>query len=156
MASVHSYKITLSNNKTEKEGIDYLMKTNPKFLLPTKEGRKKIIEVLNLNKRYNRTFDLFMISGHVNNEQEITITEDKNITLIELKTTKKFLPNNPRGFFFGATKNEFDVAKELGNRYKFCFVSLHPDSLGYKLLTFPELNLFIKNKRTQYQINFKK
>jgi hypothetical protein len=153
MASEHSYKITLSNNKTEKQAIDYLLSHDERFLLPTKEGRKKIVEVLDLDKKYSRTFDLFMLPGCTNSEQEITVSDANKITLIELKTTQKYLPNNPKGFFFGATQNEFDVAEQLGDRYKFCFVSLHNDSLSYQLLTTRQLEKLIVNKRTQFQIN---
>lgn len=114
-----------------------------------------IIDALGLDKRYIRTFDLFMLPSGTNTEAEITLDDASDVTLIELKTTQKYLPDNPRGFFFGATQNEFDVAEQLGDRYKFCFVSLHSDSLGYELLTLSELISLIKNKRTQYQINLK-
>ncbi len=153
MASEHSYKITLSNNKTEKQAIDHLLEHNKQFLLPTKEGRKQIVTALGLDKKYSRTFDLFMLPGHTNEDQEITVEEAREIILIELKTTQKYLPNNPKGFFFGATENEFDVAEMLGDRYKFCFVSLHKDSLGHCLLSVVELERLIVNKRTQFQIN---
>lgn len=153
MSSKHSYKITLSNNKTEKQAIDYLMEANSDFLLPTKESRKYILEALGLDKKYIRTFDLFMMPNITNLKSEVTINNVQEIVLVELKTTQKYLPESPKGFFFGATKNEFDLAEKLGIRYKFCFVSLHPDSLSYKLLTLSELNKLILNKRTQYQIN---
>jgi hypothetical protein len=153
MASEHSYKITLSNNKTEKQAIDYLLAIDNKFLLPTKEGRKQLLLVLGLDKKFSRTFDIFILPGHTSNEQEITIHDAKNIVLIELKTTQKYLPNNPRGFFFGATQNEFDLAEQLGDQYKFCFVSLHKESLSYSLVTAAELEDKIVNRRVQYQIN---
>ncbi|HMO77887.1 MAG TPA: DUF3883 domain-containing protein [Candidatus Paceibacterota bacterium] len=153
MASKHSYKITLSNNKTEKEAIDYLLSVDRRFLLPTMEGRKQIVEAMGFDKKYSRTFDLFMLSGRTNCEQEITVDDLSKITLIELKTTQKYLPNNPKGFFFGVTQNEFDLATQLGDQYRFCFVSLHSDSLGYKLVTSAELENLIINKRLQYQIN---
>lgn len=76
-----------------------------------------------------------------------------DITLIELKTTKKKLINLPSGFFFGATESEFALATQLGNQYKFCFISLHIESSNYVLLTLEELNKIIKTKRIQYQIN---
>lgn len=153
MASDHSYKITLSNNRTEKQAIDYLMAVDKCFLLPTKEGRKQILAALGIDKKYSRTFDLFILPGHQNTEQEIEIDNVDNITLIELKTTQKFLPSMPKGFFFGATQNEFDLAEMLGDTYKFCFVSLHTDSIGYSLVSLDELNAMIVTKRVQYQIN---
>ncbi len=153
MASIHSYKITLSNNKTEKQAIDYLLSIDKRFLLPTKEGRKQLLDILDLDKKYSRTFDLFILPGHTSDEQEITFKDVKKVTLIELKTTQKYLPNNPKGFFFGATQNEFDLTEQLGEQYKFCFVSLHPESLGYSLVTAVELEDKVINKRVQYQIN---
>jgi hypothetical protein len=153
MASDHSYSITLSNNKTEKQAIDYLLSTNKEFLLPTKEGRKRIMEILQLDKKYSRAFDLFMLPGHVNTESSVVFDDLSNITLIELKTTMKYLPNNPKGFFFGATQNEFDLATLLGNKYKFCFVSLHENSLSFSLLSLSELEERIITKRLQHQIN---
>lgn len=153
MASDHSYIITLSNNKTEKQAIDYLLSIDKRFLLPTKEGRKQLLNILGLDKKYARTFDLFILPGHTSDESEITLKDTANITLIELKTTQKYLPQNPKGFFFGATQNEFDLAEQLGEQYKFCFISLHPDSLNYSLLTAEELENMIRNKRIQYQVN---
>lgn len=153
MTSKHSYKITLSNNKTEKQAIDYLLQTDARFLLPSKEGRKQIVEALGLDKKYSRTFDLFMLPGYHNDEQGITVDHTEQLVLIELKTTQKYLPELPKGFFFGATQNEFDVADKLRERYQFCFVSLHPDSLGFVLLTGEEVEQMIRTKRTQYQIN---
>ena len=74
---------------------------------------------------------------------------------MELKTTKKKLPNNLNGFFFGATENEFNLAKLLGNQYLFCFVCLHSESMSYKFMRLYEMEEMIKTKRIQYQINFK-
>jgi hypothetical protein len=75
------------------------------------------------------------------------------ILFIELKTTKKYLPENPKGFFFGATENEFNFAKLLGSRFRFCFVCLNDKSLSYSMLTIDELEKIIRNKRIQFQIN---
>lgn len=96
-----------------------------------------------------------MIPGHTNLEKVIKLNKSSEIILVELKTTKKKLENNPRGFFFGATENEFNLAKKFEDKFRFCFVSLHPDSKGFELLTLSEMNKLIKTKRVQYQINLK-
>ncbi|MEQ6357328.1 hypothetical protein ABNX05_22190 [Lysinibacillus sp. M3] len=60
----------------------------------------------------------------LNSNTEALVRKEKDLNsliLIELKITKKYLPDNPKGFFFVATKNEFYLAKLLGDRYKFCF-----------------------------------
>ena len=111
MASDISYVITQSNNKTEKAAINYLLEKDSSFLNPTKSGRKRIMELLQLPRKYSRAFDLFKVPGSINSENEIVVSNVSEIQLIELKTTKKHLPNNPRGFFFGATENEFNIAK---------------------------------------------
>lgn len=111
------------------------------------------MKTLGLDKKYSRAFDLVMIHDHTSNEPTIDIEKPENITLIELKTTKKKLPKNPSGFFFGATENEFELARKLGGNYKFCFVCLHPESKSFALLTLAELGKIIKYQRTQYQID---
>ena len=63
MASDKSYKITISNNKTEKEGIDFLISEDPKFLNPDAESRKVIMELLELDSKFKRAFDLILIDS---------------------------------------------------------------------------------------------
>jgi hypothetical protein len=153
MASTHSYTITLENNKSEKEAINFLIETNIEFLNLDKQGRKLIMEKLNIPSHFSRAFDLVMVKGRVNSYDSIELSNFDDIILVELKTTKKKLVNLPKGFFFGATENEFNLAKLLGNKYKFCFVSIHKESLSYSLLSLDELDKIIKTKRIQYQIN---
>ncbi len=153
MAGSHSYVITKSNNRTENEAIAFLLKQNPRFIHPDKEGRKRIMESLKLDKKFSRAFDLVIVGKHTNHEKAIEALTTEPVTLIELKTTKKKHLKNPEGFFFGATKNEFDLAEKMGDGYMFCFVSLHPESLSYALLTLKELEKRIRTKRLQYQIN---
>jgi hypothetical protein len=153
LASVQSYTITLENNKSEKEAIDFLLKSNSEFICPDKDSRKKLLEIFNIDSKYSRAFDLILIAGHTNLEEVIQLESLDDVVFVELKTTKKKLPNLPKGFFFGATQSEFEIAEQLGERYQFCFVSLHPDSKNYVLLCLDELNKIIKTKRIQFQIN---
>lgn len=155
MGREHSYTITLDNNNSEREAIQFLIDSDKNFINPDKESRKLIMELLGIEKRFSRAFDLVLIPGHTNIEKVIDLNKTSEVILVELKTTKKKLENNPRGFFFGATENEFDLARKFEDKYRFCFVSLHPESKSYKLLTLKELNEIIKTKRVQYQINLK-
>jgi hypothetical protein len=155
MASVHSYKITFSNNLTEKEGIDFVLSRDQLLRLPTKQSRKDILEILELPNSFSRAFDLILLSTNIDGSSEITIESKSEITLVELKTTKKKLPNNPAGFFFGATENEFKLARIMGDQYLFCFVCLHPDSMSFKYMKLSEVEKMIRTQRVQYQINFK-
>jgi hypothetical protein len=156
MARAHSYTITANNNSSEREAIDFLLSENKNFIKPDKESRKIIMEVLNIDQKFRRAFDLILIPGHTNLEEVIKFRNVSEITLVELKTTKKHLPNNPGGFFFGATESEFKLASSLGDQYRFCFVSLHKKSKSYTLLSLEELENLIVTRRIQYQINLKK
>ena len=153
MAYSHSYTITIDNNISEKEAINYLLKTDLNFINPDKESRKRLLELINIDKKFSKAFDLILIPGFTSLFEIIELENFDQITFVELKTTKKFLPELPKGFFFGATQNEFDFAELLGERFKFCFVSLNPESLSYKLLSMEDLEKIIKTKRIQYQIN---
>lgn len=153
VASDQSYTITLSNNRTEKAAIDYLMATNPNLWNPVPESRKLILAQLDLPGTFSRAFDLVLVEDPILCQDGLSTASIDSITLVELKTTRKRLPDLPKGFFFGATQNEFKLAEFLGDRYRFCFVSLHPDSLGHVLLTLAELRPLIRTQRTQYQIN---
>jgi hypothetical protein len=153
MANPHSYTITLDNNKSEKEAISFLLASNVNFLNPDKESRKVIMEMLGIDRKFSRAFDLVLIPGFTNLNEVIRLNKTEQITLIELKTTKKKLENLPTGFFFGATESEFTLARQLGENYQFCFVSIHEETKKYVLLTLNELNKIIKTKRIQFQIN---
>ena len=153
MASAQSYEITLKNNTTEKEAILFLMENNPSFIEPDKKSRKAILEYFGLSSKFIRAFDLIQVDGHINSEDKFILSPLDKITLIEIKSTKKKLENNPYGFFFGATENEFAIANKLGENYKFCFVCLHPDTKSYVTLSSSEVDDITKNKRIQYQIN---
>lgn len=151
MAYKHSYGATVKNNKTENSAVDFVLTTNSHFRQPTKEERKALLVRFGLPSTFARAFDLVLLPSA--EETDALKVPIEKIILIELKTTQKKLPENPKGFFFGATENEFKLADKLGEQYKFCFVSLHPESKNFVLLTLDELAKRIKTKRLQYQIN---
>lgn len=151
MAHEHSYGATIKNNKTENLAVDFLLDSDKRLRRPNKEERREILKRFELPATFSRAFDLVLLP--LADSGGILSVSKEQLTLIELKTTQKKLINNPSGFFFGATENEFRLADKLGEQYKFCFVSLHPESVGYKLLTAQELEKRIKTKRLQYQIN---
>jgi|ERR1043166_543440 hypothetical protein len=150
-----SFTITLSNNRTEKAGIEYLIANETGFFYVDSETRKTILEMLGLPRTFARAFDMIYIPRYVGTvvTEEVIQAHLEEILLVELKTTRKFLPENPKGFFFGATQNEFDFGERLGDKYRFCFVCLHPDSPSHAMLSVPELEAIMRTKRIQYQIN---
>lgn len=155
MSRKHSFTLTLSNNVTEKEGVLYLLDNYTGFFKIDLETKKELLDLLKIDRRYLQSFDLIylpdMIDKKVNSEFIKTYLED--IIFVELKTTKKYLPENPKGFFFGATENEFNFGKILKDRFLFCFVTLNEKAPSFVLLSIEELDKIIRNKRIQYQIN---
>ena len=155
MSRKHSFTLTLSNNTTEKEGVLFLLENEKGFFKIDLEVKKRLLDLLNIDRRYLQSFDLVYIPNildeKINSSEIETYLED--IIFVELKTTKKYLPDNPKGFFFGATENEFNFGKQLGNKFLFCFVTLNKKAPSFVLLNIPELENIIKHKRIQYQIN---
>jgi hypothetical protein len=155
MSRKHSFKLTLSNNVTEKEGIIYLIEEQTGFFKIDKEMKKELLDRVNIPHNFLQSFDMVYIPKlkGIQFEKDYIETHLDEILFVELKTTKKFLPDNPKGFFFGATENEFNFGKLLGDRFRFCFVCLNEKSPSYALLTLEELEKIIRNRRIQYQIN---
>jgi hypothetical protein len=155
MSRKNSFVLTLSNNVTEKEGINFLIENYTGFFKIDLATKKELLDLLKIEHRFLQAYDLIYVPemvGKVVDAGFIQIYLD-DIILIELKTTKKYLPENPKGFFFGATENEFNFGKILGSRFRFCFVSLNEKGSSYAFLTLEELEGMIKNRRIQYQIN---
>ena len=143
MASTHSYGATLKNNKTESQAVQFVLSQNLCLKRPTKEERKQILDALGLPHSFSRAYDLVLLpSPDISNIMSVA---PEKWVLIELKTTMKKLLKNPDGFFFGATANEFDLAEKLGDRYKFCFVSMHPESMGHVFVSSREIEDKIKS-----------
>ena len=155
MSRKHSFVLTLSNNVTEKEGVNYLIENSTGFFKIDLSTKKELLDLLKIEHRFLQSFDLIYVPEMVGKiaDSGFVKTYLEDILLIELKSTKKYLPENPKGFFFGATENEFNFGKILGSRFRFCFVSLNEKGSSYALLTLDELEERIKNRRIQYQIN---
>ena len=67
------------------------------------------MDLLQIEHRYLQAFDLVYVPEMVEKiiDSAFIHTYLEDIILVELKTTKKYLPLNPKGFFFGATESEF-------------------------------------------------
>ena len=143
-------KQNIKNLKTEKEGIIILRSLLKTFLIPTKDQRIRLYNILNIDyKKYSRSVDGVVVN--VNSFDKIKTKDD--FDLVEIKTTSsKNVKKLPYGVFFGFTKNEEDLFKKLDN-YKLCIV--HTKLNDYIMLNFEEYESLIQNKRIQYQINFK-
>lgn len=153
LSRAHSFKITLLNNRTEKEAVEFVRMHDPRVVVPVSSSRKAILSTLDVPVRLSRAFDLVRLPDGVELSGDLTSSDLVGADLIEVKATKARLPSLPYGFFFGATANEFELGERLGERFKFCFVCLHPETPGLMYVTLAELGPMVKTKRIQYQIN---
>ena len=143
-------KQNIKNLNTEKEGILILRTLVDGFMVPDKDQRLYLYNILGIDyKKYSRSIDGVII--HVSSFDDISSKED--FTLVEIKTTSSnSVKELPYGVFFGFTKNEEDLFKTIDN-YRLCIV--HTKLKKHILLTYKEYESLIQNKRIQYQINFK-
>ena len=137
------------NLGTERAGISYLRRKDSHVHSLSKEQRKWILNFLNLDsKKFGRSFDLVRLKVR---KFELVKRRD-DFELLEVKVTRKNLPNFPEGFFFGMTKNEENLMKKMGRRCLLCLVSLG-GRRRVQYMTLKKLKSLIKRKRIQYQIN---
>lgn len=58
MSRKHSFKLTLSNNVTEKQGINYLIEEQTGFFKIVKEMKNEYTETVNALQRFSKSFDM--------------------------------------------------------------------------------------------------
>ncbi len=161
-----SYEKTHSNLATELRAKDVLLAKDNRFhevALPVKKAILQHLGVTGNNGRLpTSSFDLVW-TEHAFDQLTIDNLDEHldSLVLIELKATRNkngaVKDDSLRGFFFGATENEFRIARLLGERYKFAFVVLSENNAYgepfFVTLTLNELEKRIRTKRVQYQIN---
>ena len=146
---------------TESDGLSLLLEDSRIQVLDL-STKKRILELFFVSGAFKpQTFDAVMTDEPA---PPLTVEniEDHldSLTLMEMKTTRAPIKNRTlNGFFFGATDNEFQMAKALKDRYVFAFVVLN-DANDYGkpffvLLTLEQLHARTRTSRIQYQINFR-
>jgi len=101
MSRKHSFKLTLSNNVTEKQGINYLIEEQTGFFKIDKEMKRELLDRVKIPHNFLQSFDMVYIPKlkGIEFEKDYIETHLDEILFVELKTTKKYLPENPKGFF---------------------------------------------------------
>lgn len=146
---------------TERDGLSILLE-DARMQCPDLVTKKHILELLHVSGAFKpQTFDAVMTSAPAPELSLGNIREHiHQITLVEMKTTRAAIRNSSlNGFFFGATDNEFQMAKALKSKYVFAFVVLN-DTNDYGkpffvLLSLEQLHARTRTSRIQYQINFR-
>lgn len=152
---------SLRNRGTERSGLS-ILRRDARFQVVDTATKRRIIELLGSSATFGiQTFDLVMTPTPCPPITLETVdSEFEDLTMIEMKVTKKPIRNEAlNGFFFGATERERAMATALGPKYRFAFVVLsdlndygRPFSV---LLTLDELNRRTRPWRVQYQVNFR-
>ena len=108
MSRKHSFILTLSNNVTEKEGVNYLIENHTGFFKIDLVTKKELLNLLKIDHRFLQAFDLIyvpeMAGKNINSNFVQTYLED--IILVELKTTKKYLPERSNTNRFNFLKKQ--------------------------------------------------
>lgn len=160
-APVDRYRRSLDNLKVQSEGLSMLL-ADPRFQAPPLSVKRLLVESMGFaaGGSYGaRTFDAIMTQRP---EETLTTWNLERmlptLRLIEMKTSRKPVPDaSLRNFFFGATKNEYDLAELLGDRYLFAFVVLNDNNVYGRpfvvLLTLAQVEARTRSKRIQFQVN---
>jgi len=129
-----------SRNQTAKNAARILLRDNSGFVVPTaKQKRLLLVEFAKRNLVvYGKAFDIVKLVGTVNlnDAAEIGSNLDR-ITLCEIKSSNRKLPQDFKGYFFALTTAELLVAQNLKQRFKFVLVNTATES--YIELTLQEL-----------------
>ena len=150
------------NRIVEKAGLKDVLLKDKRFQAPTAATKKAILAALGLadNELFGaRSFDAIMLPKPTEPINTSTLSSYvEQILLVEMKTTEKPIKDaSLAGFFFGATQREYDLAKKLGEKFRFAFVVLNSDNIYGRpfgvLLTLNEVERRTRTKRIQYQVN---
>jgi hypothetical protein len=146
---------------TEIDGLSVLLEDKRMQVLDL-STKKRILELLMVSGAFKpQTFDAVMTEAPA---PPLTVSNVEgyleSLTLVEMKTTRAAIRNAAlNSFFFGATDNEFQMAKALKSNYVFAFVVINDNNdYGrpfFVLLTLEQLQARTRTSRIQYQINFR-
>lgn len=118
--------IEASRNQTAKKAERILLNSEAGYIVPTaKQKRILVVEFAKANLIvYGKAFDIVRAPKGVNLDDAGEVADNlKSITLCEIKSSNRNLPEDFKGYFFALTTAELLVAQNLKQNYKFLFVS---------------------------------
>jgi hypothetical protein len=149
------------NLATEKEAVRVVV-ADPRYQVPQREVKAALLEHFAVKgQRNTRVFDVVRTDVPAPPLTVVNLDEYlPQIRLGEIKSTKAAIKNRAlNGFFFGATENEWVMARALGDRYLFLFVVLNAQNdFGrpfFVPLTLAQVENRTRTRRIQYQVNFR-
>jgi hypothetical protein len=84
----------------------------------------------------------------------LTDGELQEIKLVEVKSTRRMLEPDFRGYFFSLQYAEQLVAQKLGDRYQFAFVAVLPDRCFHDILRWQDIWARARAIHMQWSIRF--
>lgn len=100
---------------------------NEGFLVPTAQQRQNLLVAFAKRGKvvYGKAFDIVRLSAKVNLDDLADVEANlKEILVFEIKSTRKDLPADFSGYFFGLSAAEVLVAQSLREHFKFIFVNV--------------------------------
>jgi hypothetical protein len=115
-----------SGQATAKKAASILVAKELGFLIPTALQRQNLLVAFAKRGKvvYGKAFDVIKVRGDINLDCLETVeSELANITVYEIKSTRKALPADFSGYFFALTAAEVLVAQSLKLQFRFAFVN---------------------------------
>jgi hypothetical protein len=115
-----------TGQKTAKKAAEILVSKNLGFVVPTARQKQNLLVAFAKRGKvvYGRAFDIVKLAGPVI-LNDLTDIENNlsNITIFEIKSTRKILKADFSTFFFSLTGAEVLVAQSLKKQFKFALVN---------------------------------
>ena len=120
--------ISDSGSSTAKRAAAMLEERNEGFIVPTARQRQNMLVAFAKKGKvvYGKAFDIVRLSAHVNLDDLGDVENNLDrILVFEIKSTRKDLPPDFSGYFFGLSAAEVLVAQSLKDHFKFIFVNVN-------------------------------
>ena len=96
------------------------------YRIPTARQKRNLVIAFAKNDKivYGKAFDVIRVTGEVDMDSLEDVEANlAGILLCEIKSTKKDVADDFRGYFFGLTAAEVLVAQSLKDQFRFIFVN---------------------------------
>src|SRR4051794_35631006 len=108
-----------SGQTTARKAAELLVAKNIGFIIPTAKQRQNLLVAFAKRGKvvYGKAFDVVRLSATVNLDDLATLEPQlSNITVFEIKSSRKKLRSDFSGYFFALTAAEVLVAQSLKNQ----------------------------------------
>ena len=115
-----------SGQKTANAEAAILVAKNAGFILPTGKQRQNLLVAFAKKGKvvYGKAFDVVKLSGSIDLNDLVEVEKHlAQITVFEIKSTRKKLRPDFSGYFFGLTAAEVLVAQSLKKQFGFVLVN---------------------------------